>query len=113
LNHINTGGGDQIGFESQKIASPCCGSCKLNENCRILYNKIYPNYKNNGLTFIYKELKKCFCNLKAYVPVNTKKIAVFLNLELKTKNVKESEDQKNFREFVTEAGCISIILMEE
>lgn len=106
------GGGDYIGWESIVIAHKCCGSCLINKNCNLLYNQIYPQYKCEGLTFIYKKLGNCYCNGKIYVPNYPKQIAVFLNLEIKSKDGKESPDQIRFRKAVQEAGGISIVLQE-
>lgn len=109
---IQKGGGDYIGWESIEIAAPCCGSCVINESCNLIYNELYPYHKNHGLIWMYQKLKKCFCNGALYRPDNIEKVAVFLNLETKSKDGKETPDQIKFRKRVIEAGGISIILKE-
>lgn len=106
------GGGDRIGWESKKIAAPCCGSCKMKKGCTFLYD-IINKIEDKNIIQIYYALEECFCEGKTYEPSYSKKIAVFLNLEVKTKNVPESKEQKQFREMVIAAGGISIILREE
>jgi len=107
-----TGGGDYIGWESIVIAHKCCGSCLIKEGCNLLYSKIYPHHKEKGLLYIYEIMGKCLCNGKTYIPNYPKQIAVFLNLETKSKDGKESPDQVRFRKMVQEAGGISIVLQE-
>jgi len=106
------GGGDWIGWESVNVSGPCCGSCVINESCNLLYNQLYPSYKKSGLIYIYQKLKNCFCEGKLYRPDNIKKLAIFLNLEIKSENGKESPEQIKFRKAVIEAGGISEILQE-
>lgn len=106
------GGGDWIGWESVNVSGPCCGSCVINESCNLLYNQLSHSYKKSGLIYIYQKLKNCFCEGRLYRPDNIKKIAIFLNLEIKSKNGKESPDQIKFRKAVVEAGGISEILQE-
>jgi len=78
-----TGGGDYIGWESKTL-------------CELLPADVnIPGCNGNCQT--------CSFN---------KKIAVFLNLETKSKDGKESPDQIKFRKAVQEAGGISIILQE-
>jgi len=80
------GGGDFIGWESKTI----CEMVKENAN-------------NSN---ICSESNKCaICKLN-------KKIAIFLNLEIKSENGKESPEQIKFRKAVIEAGGISEILQE-
>jgi len=88
------GGGDRIGWTTKEIASPCCGSCEKFKAC------FHVNYYNIKVCIFYK-------------PIGKKKIAVFTNLELKTKNVPESKEQIQFREMVIAAGGISEVLREE
>ena len=83
------GGGDRIGWETTDLC--------------ILAHETNTSF-DDTLCKIYHQCK--FCPL-------SKKIAVFLNLEIKTKNVPESEEQKQFREMVIAAGGISIILREK
>jgi len=81
---IQKGGGDRIGWETFRI-------CDL--------------ISKNKLT-IPECMNVCEgCKL-------SKKIAVFLNLEIKSKNGKESPDQIKFRKKVIAAGGISIVLQE-
>lgn len=80
------GGGDRIGWESKTL-------------CDIVIN--------DSPTGCCSKLTCDECGFK------NKKIAIFLNLEVKTKNVPESKEQKQFREMVIAAGGISIILREE
>lgn len=78
-----TGGGDYIGWESMTL-------------CELLPADVnIPGCNGNCQT--------CSFN---------KRIAIFLNLETKSKDGKESPDQIKFRKAVQEAGGISIILQE-
>lgn len=86
------GGGDYIGWESFEL---CEYITKL-----MLYN-FCEYYKN-------KNNEKINCML---CPLH-QKIAVFLSLETKSKEGKESPDQVRFRETVQEAGGIAIVLKE-
>jgi len=81
------GGGDWIGWESFTL-------------CKIL-SSIGEMDKNPVCKGI--ECKECKFNMK---------IAVFLNLEIKSKNGKETPEQIKFRKMVIEAGGISEILQE-
>jgi len=81
------GGGDYIGWESKTI-------------CEILGEERF-----DGPPFFEcpKECKKCRLN---------EKIAIFLSLETKSKDGKESTEQIKFRKTVQAAGGIAIILKE-
>jgi len=82
------GGGDYIGWESKKL-------CSL----------AFPNLK------YFNQVCELFKNKCSECPLN-QKIAIFLNLEIKSKDGKESPDQIRFRKMVQEAGGISIVLQE-
>lgn len=82
---IQKGGSDWIGWESWTI-------------CDLL--------KKNWSDFPCQPDDYCFdCPLK-------KKVAIFLSLEIKSKDGKESPDQIKFRKTVQEAGGIAIVLKE-
>lgn len=77
------GGGDYIGWESKTLCNIICEKA----GCRNIGTCNDCNFDN-------------------------KKVAVFLSLETKSKDYKESPDQVRFRETVQEAGGIAIVLKE-
>lgn len=86
------GGGDYIGWETKTICELASENFKPYTFCQKIYDKNH---------------NKCLkCKLN-------KKIAIFINLEIKSKTGKESPEQIKFRKTVQEAGGISVVLQEK
>lgn len=85
---VQKGGGDWLGWTETTI-------------CKLWHSICHKRY------LVCSYYKKCdIC------PLN-KKVAIFTSIETKSKDGKESPDQKRFRETVQKAGGIAIVLREE
>lgn len=84
---VQKGGGDYIGWTTKTLCEICR---KYGHPCRL--DKVRP-----------EECLKCDLSVK---------IAIFTNLETKSKTGKESPEQIKFRKLVQESGGISIVLKE-
>lgn len=98
------GGGDLIGWSSKESISPTCGSC---EN---FYYNAYAEDSNCAISEGKKNPMKDLCEF--FEPWKTEKIAIFTSIELKTKGVVATQDQKDWKDLVIKSGGIAEIVRE-
>ena len=101
------GGGDLIGWTTKEIASRCCGSC---EEFMMGCKKIESKMNTLKYNLEYYNLIQDVCD--EYKPRNGKNYAIFTSIELKTKGVPETQDQKDWKKLVLESGGIAEVVKE-